>query len=281
MKVSAVPLNSDSVGLGYRRSMYQELIECDQLPFDFLEIAPENWMNTGPRLQHQLRALRERVPFTTHGLSLSIGSFAPLDHAFLKRLKTFLDEYNIDLYSEHLSYCSDDGHLYDLMPIPFTTDAVSHVSQRIRTVSDILERPLVLENVSFYAMPSHDMTELEFINAVLTEADCGLLLDVNNVYVNSINHGYDARQFIAGLPAERVRYMHIAGHYQQQPDLIIDTHGADVIDPVWKLLDNSYQQVGCHPTLLERDFNIPSLNTLSNELATIRKTQALQHAVLS
>ena len=276
-----MPLNSDTVGLGYRRSMYQELIQCDQFPFDFLEIAPENWMNSGPRLQHQLRALRERVPFTTHGLSLSIGGFAPLDLPFLRRLKAFLDDYDIELYSEHLSYCSDEGHLYDLMPIPFTADAIGHVSERIRTVSDVLERPLVLENVSFYAMPDGDMNELEFINAVLAEADCDLLLDVNNVYVNSINHCYDPVQFITGLPAERIRYMHIAGHYQQQADLIIDTHGADVIDPVWQLLKTSYQYAGCHPTLLERAFNIPSLDTLSNELATIRKTQATQHAIVS
>ena len=273
-----MPLNPNSVGLGYRRSMYEELISFEQLPVDFLEVAPENWMNAGPRLQKQLQSLRERVPFTTHGLSLSIGSFAPLDRDFLKQLKAFLDQYQIELYSEHLSYCSDDGHLYDLMPIPFTADAVKHVSERIRTVSDVLERPLVLENVSFYAMPSQDMTELEFITAVLSEADCDLLLDVNNVYVNSVNHGYNARQFITALPPERVRYMHIAGHYQQQPDLIIDTHGADVIDPVWQLLDLGYQLVGCQPTLLERDFNIPPLEQLTHELGIIRETQALQHA---
>lgn len=273
-----MPLDRHSVGLGYRRAMFEELVQCDPLPCDFLEIAPENWMNSGPRLQQQLHRLRERVPFTTHGLSLSIGSFAPLDYAFLKRLKAFLDEYHIELYSEHLSYCSDQGHLYDLMPIPFTADAVTHVSKRIRQVSDILERPLVLENVSFYAMPSDDMTELDFIKAVLAESGCDLLLDVNNVYVNSVNHGYNAEQFITALPPECVRYMHVAGHYQQQSDLIIDTHGADVIDAVWRLLDVGYQHVGCQPTLLERDFNIPPLHKLSGELEAIRATQAMQHA---
>lgn len=271
-------LDSSHVGLGYRRSMFEELAHRDQLPFDFLEIAPENWMNTGPRLQNQLHSLRERVPLTTHGLSLSIGSFAPLDRVFLKRLKSFLDDYKIELYSEHLSYCSDDGHLYDLMPIPFTAEAVAHVCERIRIVSDILERRLILENVSFYAMPSREMTEIDFINAVLDESDCQLLLDVNNVYVNSINHGYDARKFITELPAERICYMHIAGHYQQSSDLIIDTHGSDVIEPVWQLLDVGYQHAGCQPTLLERDFNIPPLQHLSGELNAIKKAQALHYA---
>lgn len=284
-KVSAVPLSDHSVGLGYRRSMYdevkQELVTPNQLPFDFLEIAPENWMNAGPRLKAQLHELRQQVPVTSHGLSLSIGSPAPLDIPFLKRLKQFLDEFEIALYSEHLSYCSDEGHLYDLMPIPFTCEAVKYVSERINTVSDMLQRRIVLENVSFYAMPSDDMTELEFITQVLTEADCDLLLDVNNVYVNSINHGYDPKQFISQLPAERVRYMHIAGHYQQQPDLTIDTHGADVIQPVWQLLEHAYTCVGHHPTLLERDFNIPPLATLSAELSQIRQHQIQSHAIVS
>lgn len=272
-KVSVAQPNPQGVGLGFRRSMFAELVNYDSLPIDFLEVAPENWMNAGPRLQHQLRQLTERYPFSTHGLSLSIGSPAPLDIDFVRRLKAFLDEHRISSYTEHLSYCSDEGHLYDLMPIPFTEAAVHHVSERIRTVSDILERPIGLENVSFYAMPEGDMSELAFINAVLEEADCELLLDVNNVYVNSINHCYDAESFIRGFPTDRIKYLHIAGHYQQDSDLIIDTHGADVIEPVWQLLATTYDHHGLQGTLLERDFNIPELPTLASELNRIQQAQ--------
>ncbi|RUO76293.1 hypothetical protein CWI81_08070 [Idiomarina seosinensis] len=254
--------------------MYQELVENDQLSLDFLEVAPENWMNAGPRHQHQLRELTERFPFSTHGLSLSIGSPVPLDIEFVQRVKAFLDEHQIDTYTEHLSFCSDEGHLYDLLPIPFTEQAVDYVSERIRRVSDVLERRIALENVSFYAMPPGEMSELDFINSVLEKADCDLLLDVNNVYVNSVNHGYDPLHFINQLPSERIRYLHIAGHYQQDSDLIIDTHGADVIDPVWELLKATYSRHGQRPTLLERDFNIPSLATLDNELSKIRQLKS-------
>ncbi|WP_276567843.1 DUF692 domain-containing protein [Idiomarina seosinensis] len=270
----AEQLDIRGVGLGYRRSMYQELVENDQLSLDFLEVAPENWMNAGPRHQHQLRELTERFPFSTHGLSLSIGSPVPLDIEFVQRVKAFLDEHQIDTYTEHLSFCSDEGHLYDLLPIPFTEQAVDYVSERIRRVSDVLERRIALENVSFYAMPPGEMSELDFINSVLEKADCDLLLDVNNVYVNSVNHGYDPLHFINQLPSERIRYLHIAGHYQQDSDLIIDTHGADVIDPVWELLKATYSRHGQRPTLLERDFNIPSLATLDNELSKIRQLKS-------
>lgn len=260
-------------GLGFRRCMFDDLPPKGGEGVDFLEVAPENWMNTGGRLGRKFRELTEQYRFVTHGLSLSIGSPAPLDTAFLDRLKQFLDAHNIDTYTEHLSYCSDDGHLYDLMPIPFTEEAVRYVAQRIRQVSEHLERPLAVENVSFYAMPAHDMTELAFLQAVLAEADCDLLLDVNNIYVNSINHGFDPAAFLAGIPGERIRYIHVAGHYNEADDLIVDTHGADVIDPVWALLQQSYQQFGAIPTLLERDFNIPPMAELMQEVRHIRQLQ--------
>jgi uncharacterized protein (UPF0276 family) len=205
-----------------------------------------------------------------HGLSLSIGGPTPLDMEFLKNLKSFIAEHNIRGYSEHLSYCSDDGHLYDLMPIPFTEDAVKYVAERIRTVQDVLEQRIAMENVSFYAAPGAEMTELEFLLAVLEEADCDLLLDVNNIYVNSINHGYNAEEFLSAMPAERIMYVHIAGHYNEAEDLIVDTHGADVIDPVWNLLQKAYDQFGALPTLLERDFNIPPIPELLTEVEQIR-----------
>ncbi len=238
-----------------------------------MEVAPENWIGVGGRLGHQFRAFTERYPFVCHGLSLSIGSPAQLDFELLSRVKAFLDQHQVRYYTEHLSYCSDHGHLYDLMPIPFTESAVHYVSGRIRQVQDFLGRRIAVENVSYYAAPQQEMSEIDFINAVIAEADCDLLLDVNNIYVNSINHRYNAEEFLAQLPGERVVYAHIAGHYKEADDLRVDTHGADVIDPVWHLLDVAYQQFGIVPTLLERDFNIPPVPVLLEEVARIRQSQ--------
>jgi uncharacterized protein (UPF0276 family) len=240
---------------------------------DFFEVAPENWIGVGGKLGKQFRHFTERYPFVAHGLSLSIGSPAPLDETFLHRVRRLLDEHNFRYYSEHLSYCSDDGHLYDLMPIPFTEEAVHHVAARIRRVQDILERRIAMENVSYYAAPGKEMDEIEFINAVLAEADCDLLLDVNNIYVNSINHGYDAETFLKSLPTERVAYFHIAGHYDEADDLKVDTHGSAIIDPVWALLEKAYAHFGVVPTLLERDFNIPPLAELLGEVGQIASLQ--------
>ena len=249
---------------------------ADQPPAQvgFYEVAPENWIGVGGRYGKQFRAFTERYPFVCHGLSLSIGAPSPLDETFLHRVKRFLDQHQIRAYTEHLSYCSDDGHLYDLMPIPFTEEAVQHVAARIRRSQDILERRIAMENVSYYAAPGKQMEEIDFITAVLAEADCDLLLDVNNIYVNSVNHGYDAEQFMYALPAERVVYFHVAGHYNEADDLIVDTHGAEVIDPVWQLLEKAYAHFGVVPTLLERDFNIPPLPELLEEIDHINTLQA-------
>ena len=242
----------------------------------FLEVAPENWMGIGGRLGRQFRSFTERFKFVTHGLSLSIGSPAPLDEAFVRGLKLFLDMHGIADYTEHLTYCSDDGHLYDLMPIPFTEEAVEYVAARVRRVQDILERRIALENASYYAAPGQQLSELAFIKTVIERSDCDLLLDVNNIWVNSINHRYDPVAFLDGLPVERVRYIHVAGHYVEAEDLRVDTHGADVIDPVWALLQRAYTKLGPVPTLLERDFNIPPLPELMVELQHIHRLQA-QH----
>ena len=241
---------------------------------DFFEIAPENWIGIGGKMGKDLRHFTERYPFVCHGLSLSIGSPAPLDETFVQRVRRFLDDHQIRSYTEHLSYCSDDGHLYDLMPIPFTEEAVLHVAERIRRVQDILERRIAMENISYYAAPGQELPEIDFINAVLSEADCDLPLDVNNIYVNSINHRYDAEAFLKALPGERVVYFHIAGHYDEADDLKVDTHGAPVIDPVWSLLEVAYQHIGVVPTLLERDFNIPPLPELFAEVDKIATLQA-------
>jgi len=261
-------------GLGLRRALVREVADQPANAVDFWEIAPENWIGVGGFYGKQLRTLTEQHPFICHGLSLSIGGPSPLDEAFLHRLKRFLKTHQIRCYSEHLSYCSDDGHLYDLLPIPFTEEAVRYVVSRIKRVQDFLEQRIAIENVSYYAAPGKKMEEIDFLNAVLEQADCDLLLDVNNVYVNSINHSYDAKAFLQRIPGERIRYIHIAGHYTEAEDLIVDTHGADVIDPVWSLLEKTYQQFGIIPTLLERDFNIPAFSQLELEVKRIRHIQS-------
>jgi hypothetical protein len=217
--------------------------------------------------------MTERFNFVGHGLSLSIGSSDPLDEDFVRDVKNFLATHQIKFYSEHLSYCSHQGHLYDLMPIPFTSEAVHHVAQRIKRVQDILEQKIAIENVSYYAAPGQEMNEIEFFNAVVNEADCDVLLDINNIYVNSVNHGYDPVAFLKAIPAQRISYAHIAGHYVEAKDFLVDTHGATVIDPVWNLLAKAYELYGVFPTLLERDFNIPSIAALVDEVSTIKSIQ--------
>lgn len=267
-------------GLGLRRGLMAPLQSVPSDAIDFMEVAPENWIGVGGRWGRKFRAYTERFPFVCHGLSLSIGGPAELDEAFVHRVKRFLDEHQIRCYSEHLSYCSDDGHLYDLMPIPFTEEAIHHVVDRVNRVQDILGRRIALENVSYYAAPGQQMPEIEFVNAVIDQADCDLLLDVNNIYVNSINHQYDAHTYLEALPLAKVAYCHIAGHTDEDVDLIVDTHGADVIDPVWALLKRAYELAGPMPTLLERDFNFPKTDALLGEVSRIREYQqtARQHS---
>ena len=242
---------------------------------DFLELAPENWIGVGGRYGRQFRRLADRFPLVCHGLSLSVGGPAPLDTAFLKQVKAFLDHFNVLAYNEHLSYCSDErGHLYDLMPIPFTGEAVQYVARRIRRIQELLERRIGIENISYYAAPGQELSEVEFVNGVLEEADCDLLLDVNNIHVNSVNFGYDPYEYLAGIDAARTQYIHIAGHYEEAPDLRIDTHGAAVVEPVWDLLDAAFRRYGTMPVLLERDFNFPPFEELLGEVERIRAFQA-------
>lgn len=262
-------------GLGLRREFLELAVGLPAGAVDFLELAPENWMRYGGRLGRLFREITERIPVAAHGLSLSLGGPAPLDRSFLTELKQFLTRHSIRLYSEHLSFCSDDGHLYDLLPIPFTAEAASYVAERIRCTQDILQRRIAIENVTYYATPGQEMAEAEFIAEVLEQADCDLLLDVNNVYVNSINHGYDASAFIRAMPVERIACVHVAGHYRPDTGLLVDTHGAAVISPVWTLLAEIYARgTSCPPTVLERDFNIPALPELLREVEEIRAVQA-------
>ncbi|MDG1494712.1 MAG: DUF692 domain-containing protein [Porticoccaceae bacterium] len=260
-------------GLGLRRSLCEPLSSVSLEQVQFMEVAPENWINVGGRYGAALRRYTEKFPFVIHGLSLSIGSPSGLDWDLLRSIKRFMSEHSIRCYSEHLSFCSDSGHLYDLMPIPFTEEAVDYVAQRIIQIQDFLGERIAMENVSYYAAPQQEMSEIEFLNAVLAKADCNLLLDVNNIFVNSINHSYDPYEFLKALPGERIAYGHIAGHYEEAEDLRVDTHGADVIDPVWQLLDAAYKHFGVFPTLLERDFNIPPVDELLVEVEQIRVYQ--------
>jgi len=267
-------------GLGLRRPLVDALMEDPPKDVDFMEIAPENWIHVGGLMARKLRFFTERYPFLIHGLSLSIGSPAPLDEQLVRDIKDFMAEHNVRMYSEHLSYCGDDGHLYDLMPIPFTSDAVKYVADRVRRVQDILEQRIALENVSYYAQTDTSMSEADFILAVLEESDCDLMLDINNIVVNSINHAYDASEFLHRMPHDRIRYFHLAGHYVEAEDLRIDTHGAAVDKQVWALLAEAYEAFGPVPTLLERDFNFPPMEELLDEVRRIKTLQAdTGHAV--
>jgi uncharacterized protein (UPF0276 family) len=275
-------------GLGLRRALLGPLSSADSetqqrisKDINFMEVAPENWIGVGGKWGKQFRSFTERFDFLCHGLSLSLGSPDPLDIEFIKQVRDFLREHDIKAYSEHLSYCSSEGHMYDLMPIPFTDDAVHYLAGRIKTVQDIIEQPLIIENVSAYAQPGKQMNEIDFLTAVVNESDCRILLDVNNVYVNSTNHGFDAYEYIRKIPSDRISYLHVAGHYEEAADLLVDTHGANVKDDVWKLLEFTYQQHGQQhgrengviPTLLERDFNIPDVSELMDEIDIIHKLQ--------
>lgn len=255
------------VGIGLRRDISKEILESTLLKPDFLEFAPENWMGMGGYWNRIRKEAVAKYPVTCHGLSLSLGSPEELDWDFIRELKVFLDENHSSIFSEHLSYTkSRNAHLYDLLPIPFRKDAVDHVVDRIKRVQDFLERPLAIENVSYYTPVAAEMTEIDFINEIVEKAGCKLLLDVNNVYVNAFNHKYDAREFIEKLPLDRVAYIHMAGHEQVAPDLIIDTHGQPIIDPVYELFEWTIQRMDPVPVLLERDYNFSEIEQLQGEL---------------
>ena len=264
-----------SAGLGFRRELIPALQQG--VPFDirFFEIAPENWAGMGGRSAHTLRSFTERFTFVCHGLSLSLGGPGALNEALLRRTRDFMRMHGITLFTEHLSWCADDSHLYDLLPIPMTEDAVRYTAERIVRAQDILGMRIGVENASTYiAPPCSDMSEPEFIHAVVERADCLLHLDVNNIYVNSCNFRFDPHAYLQQLPLERTCYVHVAGHYVEDDGLVVDTHGSDVIDPVWQLLREAYTQMDhVVPTCLERDFNIPDLDILTQEVAQIARLQ--------
>ncbi|RAJ83575.1 hypothetical protein CLV59_103543 [Chitinophaga dinghuensis] len=274
------------VGIGFRREFAQELIAGELIHPDFIEFAPENWMHIGGHWKKLLHQAVERYPVLCHGLSLSIGSPEPLDQEFLRYVKSFLEEYQIQLYSEHISYSKcDNAHMYDLLPVPFRMDAVRHISERIQQVQDYMQRPLVMEIVSYYTPVAAEMSESDFISEIVRQSGCQLLLDVNNIYVNAFNHQYDAKEFIAQLPLDKVGYIHMAGHEKVTPDLIIDTHADAIIDPVYDLFEGTIQRLKPVPVLLERDYNFPQLPELQGELnrlkAICNKHWSRNHALVS
>jgi len=279
--VAAVPdpLPPGAAGLGLRRALVPELLAAPVDAFDFLECAPDNWIGIGGRAGEELRTLSRRHPLTCHGLSLSLGGVAPLDRPLLAATRRFLDEHRVRLYSEHLSWCDDGAPLYELLPLPHSEEAVHHVAARIRQAQDMLGRRIAVENVSRYVdLPvsggGQALSEADFIRAVLFEADCDLLLDVNNVQVNASNFGGDAAAFIAAMPSARIASYHVAGHDDEADGLKIDTHAQPVDEPVWSLLRLAYTLHGPRPTLLERDSRIPPLPVLLDELQRIRDLHA-------
>ncbi|MEX2480543.1 MAG: DUF692 domain-containing protein [Gammaproteobacteria bacterium] len=265
----------NGAGLGLRRPHLGTLQADIPAAIDFFEVAPENWIDVGGRLGEAFRHITQQRPLVCHGLLLNLGGPDPLDRAFLDRIRRFLAAHDVVTYGDHLSFCAAGGHLYELLPIPFTEEAIRHVAGRISQVQDHLERRIAVENPSYYLSLSNELDELTFIRSVLDEADCDFLLDINNIHVNSINHDYDPRAFLANLPAQRIAYAHIAGHTVDAPDFLVDTHAAAVTDPVWALLEFAYERFGVFPTLLERDENIPPLDGVMPEVERIRELQRL------
>jgi uncharacterized protein (UPF0276 family) len=275
MTQDQTPRTASGAGLGFRRELIETLKAGVPSEINFFELAPENWAGMGGKSAKDLRYFSERYPFVCHGLSLSLGGIAPLDESLLRRIREFMAVHGMMLYTEHLSWCADDSHLYDLLPIPLTENAVKWTVDRIKHAQDILGMRIGIENASYYvAPPGAEMSEAEFISAIVLEADCLLHLDVNNIYVNSRNFNFDPLAFMAALPLERTCYVHVAGHYVEPDGLLIDTHGAAVIDPVWTLLETAYQRIGNVPTCLERDFNIPDLAALTAEVGLIAQLQS-------
>ncbi len=264
------PSRPRGVGIGLRRPHHDAVLGTDRR-IDWLEIVPENFVATGGPTRRALHASAERWPIIGHGVSQCAGGRDPLDPDYLAGLKGLLDELGAPYYTDHLCYGAIDGVTYhDLLPLPFNDDAVLHCARRIRELSERLERPVAVENISFYAvMPGSQMSHGEFVTAVTEEADCGLLLDVNNVFVNARNHGGDPAAWLSALPLQRTMQMHIAGHIEEEGRLL-DNHGSPVVPGVFALFRQALEAVGEVPVLLEWDTDIPSLDRVLDEADAVR-----------
>ena len=268
------------VGIGLRREHFDSLLSNPPSDVDFFEIAPENYLQIGGRNFNKFRQIAERYPILAHGLSLSIGSVDPIDFEFLKQLKKFLNQFKIPWFSEHLCFASVKGaQFHDLIPLTFNEPTLKHVVARAKIVQDFLEMPLALEHVSYYAtLGENEMSEAEFVSRVVEAADCALHLDINNVYVNSTNHGYNPYEFLDQMPLHRVIHGHMAGHYQKEKDWLIDTHGAAIIDPVWDLLRYVSQKLEFPAILVERDHNLPPVEEVLTEMRQMREILNVKHS---
>jgi uncharacterized protein (UPF0276 family) len=270
------------IGLGLRWPLLEDILASPPIELAWLEIAPENYMGRGGRFRDALDRCASRFPIVTHGLALSLGGFDPLAVAYLRELRSVIAQTETPWHSDHLCFAVVDGiATHDLLPIPFNPAVAQHVADRIKRAQDILGLPLAIENISAYAVaPGSSMSEEEFLSEVLTRADCRLLLDVNNVFVNSKNHGFDARTMIAALPLERVCQLHVAGHETNESGRI-DTHAEDICEEVYDLLEWTLTRTGPRPVLLERDDNFPEWDHLCGELRRldlIAKRAAQRHA---
>lgn len=265
-------ISADGAGIGLRSEHIATLLQqpCRQ-DIDFLELAPDNWMNLGGAKREQLTDIRKKYPLLAHGLSLSIGDACPLNEEYMHDIRRFLDEYHIDIYSDHLCFSRDaQGYFHDLLPIPGFRAVLPYLAARIEQVQNIVGRQLVLENISSYHRYAGEMPEAEFWGELLHLSGCGMLLDINNVYVNACNHGFDAFDYIRSIPSSSVVYYHIAGHLEYG-EFRLDTHGMPVIEEVLALAKQTVEFHGARPLLLERDNNVPPLDALCAELTQIRE----------
>lgn len=263
---------NESVGIGLRSEHVSNFfLQSVRRDIDFLEVVPDNWMNIGGAKKEYLEDIAQRYPLVAHSLSLSIGDTLPLNECYIKDIRKFLDEYHIDIYSDHLCFNRDKyGYLYDLLPVPRFSDVLPYLVERIHRVQDLLGRQLVLENISYYHSYKGEMPETDFWGELLHSSGCGMLLDINNVFVNAYNHHFDALEYIRSIPSASVVYYHIAGHLAQD-DLKLDTHGMPVIEDVLELAKMTFSIHGSRPLVLERDNNVPPLEELCEELTIIKE----------
>ena len=273
-------------GLGLRQPFIEQFADATPPGVDFVEITADHYFRHGGLQTRMLHAVLEQVPAACHALNSNLGGPAPLDERYLLDIRRFLDQHRIDTFSDHLCHSADRDWMHNLMPIPFTDEAIRHTAGRIRRAQEILERTIAIENIFYVATPGRQMHEHEFVAAVLEEADCMLMLDVNNLYVNSINMGYDAEDFLEAMPGERIAYAHVAGHLrviesgegedEEESVMYLDSHAHPVSDPVLRLLESAYRRFGVFPAVVERDLNIPPVSELLAELAAVREIQHRQ-----
>lgn len=265
-------------GLGLRPEYYEEILE-NRPPIDWLEIITENYLIPGGKPLYYLDKMRERYPLAMHGVSLSIGSTDPLNKAYLQQVKVLANRIEPAWISDHLCWTGIQGiNLHDLLPLPYTREAIKHIVSRLEVVQDYLGQQILIENVSSYlTYEESEMSEWEFVSEILKEADCYLLLDINNVYVSACNHHFEPHTYLAGIPPHRVAQIHLAGHSNHERYLI-DTHDAGIIEPVWNLYRKSIEQFGLVSTMIERDYHFPPLSEL---LAELNQARIRAHASLT